>query len=115
MKGGVVMRRDILDMVPYNGYPLSLVRENPLAVLAEHSPFEVASIMRGELRVREVESRIAGLKSVSRDQAAEVCTWLQSRFPGERNMEIITDIESSERGWFPRGERIRMRTRVSIW
>ena len=49
MKGGVVMRRDILDMVPYNGYPLSLVRENPLAVLAEHSPFEVASIMRGEL------------------------------------------------------------------
>jgi len=48
-------------------------------------------------------------------ELALASNWLDSRFDGERNIRIDFRAECRERGWFGRGERMRITTQVSIW
>jgi len=104
------------DLLPVP-FPTPLFREeNPIATIAESFPLEAASVMRGMIRARVRESRLDAMRSVSKDQADIACTWLQNRNPGEKNISVATGGDTNESGrLFPRGERVRMRTIVSIW
>ena len=110
------MRDYTTDLLPVS-LPFPLLREeNPIATVAKSFPLEAANVMRGMIRARVRESRLDAMRSVSKDQADIACAWLQNRGPGEKNISIATGGDTCERSYlFPRGERIRMRTIVSIW
>ena len=110
------MRDYTKDLLPVPVPTLFAREENPIATVAESFPLEAASVMRGMIRARVRESRLDALRSVSKDQADIACAWLQNRNPGEKNIAVATGGDTCERGClFPRGERVRMRTIVSIW
>jgi len=90
-------------------------REDPLSIVARTAPHEISSVVYSALAARRIEARTDLMRSVSSDHAAAICTWLQNRSAGERNMMIGTAGHSSERGLFPCGETFRMVTQVSIW
>jgi len=104
------------DIVPYNhNYPM-LMEENPISAIARRSSREAASVMREAVRARIIESRLSTMRSTSKDQSDIACTWLNKRVPGERNIAINTAGDATDGAFFfPRGERVRMRTVVNIW
>jgi len=104
------------DLIPFSyNYP-ALMEENPISAIARRSGREAASIMRGSICARIIESRLSTLRATSRDQSGVACAWLNKRAPGERNIAISTMGDASDGAFFfPRGERVRMKTVVNIW
>jgi len=102
-------------LLPDNTLIPMMMEESPLTALAQTYPQSVPAIMRSALKTRRIESRIGGLRSISQDQSTVICSWLQNRNPGERNIMVENDSSSQSSGIFGSGERIVARTRVNIW
>lgn len=112
------MERHIQDLVPFGfGYPANpwMVEENPLTALARVNPYDASSLISKQIDLNKIQTRIDGLRSVSQSHTEIACDWLQNRHQGEQNMVIASAGDSSERGLFPRGETVRMVTKISIW
>lgn len=100
---------------PYLG-GLPALHEDPVSAIAQRSSGEAAAVLRGRTRARRVETRLSAIKSISKDNADQACTWLTRRFPGERNMVIDTTGAAGEnRCFFAESEKVRVRTSIHIW
>lgn len=76
----------------------------------------LAPLVKQQLRLNEVTTRINTVREISSAQSAVASEWLRNRYPGERNIRIDTYAESREIRWFfAKGERISVSTQVSIW
>jgi len=107
------------DVIPYwrDRGLLTSVRnlENHLPLLRETQLEMLVPVLNRALQLEETETRISACRDVVAHHADLASSWLQNRYPGERNIRIDSMVESREYGRFGKGERLRATTQISIW